>query len=50
MAPTLAEDMIAAGVEPIACYCIGPSQDDLTSVGSLEEGEVPAEVDGAGPE
>jgi hypothetical protein len=38
MAPTLAEDMIGAGVEPIACYCIGPSQDDLTSLGSLEEG------------
>ena len=39
MAPTLAEDMIGAGVEPIACYCIGPSQDDLTSLGSLEEGD-----------
>jgi hypothetical protein len=37
MAPALADDMIGAGVEPVACYCIGPSQDDLTSLGSLEE-------------
>jgi hypothetical protein len=37
MAPSLADDMTGAGVEPVACYCIGPSQDDLTSLGSLEE-------------
>ena len=37
MAPDLAGHMVAEGVEPVACYCLGPRVDDLTPLQSLRE-------------
>jgi hypothetical protein len=37
MAPDLAGRMVAEGVEPVACYCLGPRVDDLTPLQSLRE-------------
>jgi len=37
MAPDLASRMVADGVEPVACYCLGPRIDDLTPLQSLRE-------------
>jgi hypothetical protein len=37
IAPNFMQPMIDAGVEPIACYCLGPDPEDLVSLGSLED-------------
>ena len=37
LAPDIADRMSSEGVEPIACYCLGPRVDDLTPPQSLEE-------------
>lgn len=35
--PDLADRMVAEGVEPVACHCLGPRIDDLTPLQSLRE-------------
>ncbi len=37
MAPDLVSRMVADGLEPVACYCLGPRIDDLTPLQSLRE-------------
>jgi hypothetical protein len=37
LAPDFTAPLIAAGVEPIACYCLGPDPETLVSLGSLED-------------
>jgi hypothetical protein len=35
--PTMAEDMVAAGVHPVAVYCLSSRVDDLTPLQTMEE-------------
>jgi hypothetical protein len=35
--PTMADDMIAAGVHPVAVYCLSSRVDDLTPLQTMEE-------------